>query len=101
MHQPLGDRAVRELDDREHGACAAAGLEAVRRAGRESDEVARTDAPRVDTARERESADAGVPTVRPPADSVPSRPRANAYAVGSCCQTSSRVLSASDMNLPE
>ena len=48
MHEPFRDRAVRELDDREHGPRAPAGLEAGRRVGREGDEVAHAEAPGLD-----------------------------------------------------
>ena len=54
MNEPFGDGSMCELDDREHGPCAAARLEAGRRVGRERYEVAHTNAPRVDAAGQRE-----------------------------------------------
>ena len=90
MHEPFGDGAVRELDDREHGARAPASSRppAGRRRGRPARARSRRRAAiaaasaRSATAGSRRSASA---------DSVPSAARMKAKAVGSCCQTISRV----------
>ena len=68
MHEPFGDRAMCELDDREHGACAATGLEAGPAGSAASaTRSLHVDAPRSDPAGERQ---------------VGGRGRADAQAVG-------------------